>query len=389
MLTVINEKFIGPRFQRLLIMARELPGLFFNEEKGKYFPISLKAAYEIEKKAKDAVEKELNLQKALQNATEEDLYKYLGNQPRQFDNIKEKISRLQVVEFNNSNKFYFDLRNDRYYEALRRNKRWVVRTYSLPSPAKGVLDQVSFEPRSESVLLGFAVFKVSACTSMYFFLLDAMDTINYQVFERDCEDDSEFIDLIDEELGPHSSHIFHQRQGQFLIHRNSVNQLKVNEVIMLDRDNKRFTFSHTAHVYMHPDTGFIQIRDGTITIPDKNWSTKLDQSSVQWLTYYKGNLFIMTFHGQFICINLNDPTNHIFLFNASEMEIFTSNKEKLIIESVYRIVAFAYFKGKKILFFDLETCKFIDMITVDKKIQQFKLSDDVKNLYIRYNVTKS
>lgn len=363
-------------------MPKDLPGLFFDEEKGKYFPLSMKAAYENEKRIKDAARKEFEIQKSLRETTEVDLYKYLRNQPRKFDCVKEKISRMKINYLKSSNKIFIDIEHDKYYEASRLNRsKYLIRINSLSSD-NFILDEFIVE--CDGIMLGFNVHFIDERESLYYFF---MERGSDRAIEYGCKINGSFIKVIDCFDFTFEAFICYYCSG-YILYSTSTHELQVTKISESHAylPNQR-NLPNSSFVKWYPKTDIIWSKLDHIYITGLQIDIKLESSSAQWLTYYRDNLFVLTYHGQFLRINLADPDAHVVLFETVDLEIYANNTEKLIIEMVDdRIVAFAYFKGKRtILFFDLESCKFIEKVSVDHEIQQFKVSKDLKSLYIHHH----
>lgn len=366
------------------IMSKVLPGFFFDEEKGKYFPNSMKAAYDKEKRARKAAEKQRKMQEDLRNTKEADLYKYLVTQPQRFDMMKEKISRLNMIPIavSASNHYHFDLKNGRYHEMSQLENFACFKTLSLPqdasSPAERICDSLT---ANHHPLMSFAVVYIDETTSVYFYIYSKLDWLYFNIFdERESYPDIPIKDSGSKVL-IHGKHIF-------VI--NWLDNFKELQVIKVDKDPVRQKLdigARTRYVLWHPETGFVQSTVmGNFQIPKKKISLRFDEKeTAKWLHYYRGIIFYVTFYDTFGCFHVEKPNRRFDLLNLKDSDIYNDQNTRLLVEAVNRIVVFGYVKGKQLLFYDLDTYKVIHRKSLDHEIRQFKISADLKNLYILHD----
>lgn len=354
---------------------RDLPGFFYDEAKGKYFPIHLKEAYEKQKKA---LEKEEEKRLVEESKKTSDLYKFIGNSPLKFDSVLEKISRIKVTEIIWPNKLLqIDPDNDIYYRYNGVNGYHCIQHIKISTGEE--VD--SFISEYESPLLKFGVLHVDARSKCYHYLIfekQADTGIKLNLFTpRDIiYSGHSYQSLVNYEAISCNNRIYF-----YIIDTNTFSKLELRYIEggclskLCQILPKNFDFFAAF-----PETGLIRVcKGGLITV--KAVDFKLCSSSAKWLHYYEGKLLILTHHGHFVKLTLNTK-EQVVIFDIKDLDLPECRFENLIIDAKGKVVVVGYKNKTDIIFLNWMDVKVIKKLSYSKLIEQFRISSDLFNLYI-------
>lgn len=354
---------------------RDLPGFFYNEDKGKYFPIHLKEAYEKEKKAfKSGKEKKL-LEESRKTI---DLYKFISNSPLKFDSLSERMSRIKVNEIIWPNKLLeIDQANDFYYRY-----NWINGCHCIQHVELSTGKELqSFKLKNNHVLSKFGLIRGEDCNESKYF--------HYLIFEKESDIKHDMFIFTPETkiysgLSNHSSLnpdavYYNDRIYFYGYNESSYLELKVLEADSLFSTCEILPRS-IDFLAAFPETGLIQVHKGGLII-FKDMEFTLFRSSAKWLHYYEGKLLILTYHGQLLALSLSTKAQDIIL-DIKDLDLSESKFEHLIIDAKGKLVIIGYKNSRHLIFFNWIEKKVIKKLSLTKPIEQFKISLDLLNLYI-------
>lgn len=351
---------------------RDLPGFFYDEEKGKYFPIHLKEAYVKDKKAL-AKEQEKNMIKESDKTT--DLYKFIGNSSVKFDSISERISRIQVNEIVwRQNKVQIDPERDLYYRYNWENGKHIIQHVKISTGE---------EVKTLQVENGNAILKFGV-------VYDKSDNrcFHYFVFGDQVNLERELI-IVEQE----SFHFWQKLPPYYpnfdVIYTDGwfyfCNEERILELTnghdFITKERLPYDFDYLTSF---PETGVIYVYKGGLIefADDPKKKFKIKKSSAKRIHYHEEKLLVLTHHGQLIILNLKTGKTEE-IFKIKDFDFPDCRFEDLLIEAKGKVTVIGYKNQKEIVFLNWIDKKVIKKLTLDKAMDSLQLSNDLSNLYIQ------
>lgn len=357
------------------VIMRDLPGFFYDEDKGKYFPIHLKEAYEKERRASKR-EQGNKLKEASEKTT--DLYKFIGNSPLKFDSVSEKISRIKVTEIIWPNNLQIDPENDFYYRYNWQDGHHNIQHIKLSTGEE--VDRLNIE--DARVLLKFGGIYTEDCSKYYQFFIfgnGLEGNMSLRILTPGNQMYSAFLapNHTNFDLAYHNDRLYYCSCKESFSNVQSIQCLQGDSLV----SSSEILSDSFDFLVAFPETGLIQVHRGGILI-FKNMKFKLTSSSAKCLYYYEGKLLILTCHGQLLALTLKTKEQET-IFNVNDFDFPDCICEDLIIDSKGKVVVIGYKNKKELIFLNWVEKKIIKKVSLSKSIEQFKISSNLLNLYIR------
>lgn len=364
-------------------LMRDLPGFFYDEEKGKYFPIHMKKTYDKEKRSKEQ-EQEKKLKEESERT--KDLYKFIGNSPVRFDSVSERISRMQVTEIIWPQMVQIDSERGVYF---RYKYNWQNECHIIQQVKISTGEELKrFKLRYRRVLLKFHVIYPEDLNEFFLFAIFLNDLHDKNYLILSTPENAIYSFYVDQEFSNFKVFNHHDRLifscYRTLNCRNRDFATIKDESITFWNERLPSTFDFFA---AFPQVGLIEVfQGGWIKIRDnKNGSSessfKLFNSSAKWIHYYENKLLILTHHGDLVTIELENG-NQEEIFNVNDLEFVNERFEDLIIDAKGKVIVIGYTMQKDLFFFNWIEKKIIKKKSFSKPIKKFELSSNLLNLYI-------
>jgi hypothetical protein len=375
-------------------MVKQLPGFFFDPEKGKYFPLHMKAAYdkELQKQKNNKLREESD--RILPLNSSGSLYKFLpvGNGNRLFDSIPEKLNRTKIKEIIWRDEIDIHPDAEIYYRYSWINNRINVesvcpetnlsvntfeREFSAPRPIENF--KVLRRSHENENYYCFVV-NINEYNSFHFYCFDSVS---------DNSDKAEITMLpFDFNLQIHSDpSICYLTLDGIRILRLKNNNMVASTIYTQIKDI-------VAIKYIDNFGTIISRRGGTLNVLDNlnesiNLAKKLIvDSTAKWIEYIEAykKLVLLTYHGHVLIIDLQKDLHQTVLFEITNLPIHKDSFrfEDFQIHLVGKLLFMGYRGGTEILASNaVDGGRIVKAYHLPKPFEQFSVSSDFSRLYIR------
>ena len=372
---------------------KEIPGFFYDEEKDKYFPIHMKAAYDRARKEKEAEVRRNEIASPL------DLYKFMRNGQNRFDGLIERLDRINVCEINWPHPVQIEEDSGIFYRYMWENGVYTIQHVNFETDC--ILKE--FEYECSDALLEFKVIpnlrtKISGQIGFkyddgYYFIKGNKNS------SEDIENNLDIIipnsrktDTVT--IGPHGYNIFCNSQDH-----------DIRYVTPIVTPDGRIDY-RVVHYWTGPIRATslrlydrfelfcerFQVPYGITRIAEMNLRF-FSKSTPKWMHYDQelDKFLMLTYHGSLYFVGNSKTTtdsqyNDIAeLFTVKDIYNFDGKFEDLMIQSQEKVIVMGYRRGKEILMVDWSNPRrIIKTFSLPKPIEQFRLSSDHKNLFVHY-----
>lgn len=388
-----------------------IPGFFFDTEKEKYFPIQMKAAYDAEQKRKSEEFEKMKISNKKVALTVNDLLEVWPSPPVEFDSVLQRIERMMICEISWSGTIKIDADEGIYYRYIYEQGSYTVQ-HVIPSHTECEQVIKEFKHSYPDPVLDFGVVCVNPDYKIgkeYLYWFVKGERVSKSSGE--CSEFEENLDIflpVRNDIGP--SHIkvctsvIQDSHGYNVIVANSEDSLifrgehRGRQGIFTrffdGKHHERFNVQKNIDFICYvPNLGEARIFvGGVIQIHDPNilsTGLKLKSSSATWLHYHSHNLYALTYHGDLVRFDLRQSSNQMELFNVKDLSQLPWSLFKfqdLLIEATKAVLLIGFRGGNEILVINLNNpTKVVKKITLQNKIESFKLSSNYSILYIHIN----
>lgn len=362
---------------------RDLPGFFFDEEKGKYFPIHLKEAYEKEKKALEIEEAKKRREESEKST---DLYKFIGKPPQKYDSLTERINRMQVHEIIWPTKVQIDCEKGLYYQYSWCDDYHVIQHLKLSTGEEVKIFNVLGSSREVVIKFGVA-FDTETNDVFHYLILkeDENGEFRRRLLMYNQTNNWSYIWL--EPHFPNFDLIYFENQFYFSLDLLLEEGYETDSKILFSMKDMKAVYEETLlddfdYLTGFPETGLIRVyKGGIIQVRNTKKFTLID-SSAKWIHHYDGKLLILTYHGKLTVLPLKSRKQHD-VFDINDFDLPECRFEDLIIDAVDNLVVIGYRNKKELIFINWIGRKVIKKLIHSKPVEHFKIAPDLLDLYIQ------